>query len=345
MPKVIFTLEEQFSDLRSNEVAYKFTIENQGQSAIELLSITPRIPEDVELIEVKEASFVAVKAKYAELCSELTEILKDHLLVTSKEVQQKALQIQIEQLKTAVDALSNPFRLYFSILTGGLSKTLAEQRKKSKAFIFRIDNLKDAQLALSEWFDATDNANRIAKEIFEAKVKQLEQLGTDAGVDIRSASLATIEPGSLFSMTYILKFPRYSFSPRKFNVAIEGSYSELGKKYVGGAAASIIISPIPVTITLLAVISSLMGVILKVAIEGLNKPLVLRQEIPRALIGSPGISAVILAIIFFNVYEHTDLGKKFTFGVGWRGALVIGALCGIGGDRILAAIKAIIFGT
>ncbi|MGZ8845880.1 MAG: hypothetical protein ACXW3C_05400 [Pyrinomonadaceae bacterium] len=341
MPKVIFTLEEQFSDLRSKEVAYKFTIENQGPSGIELLSISPRIPEDVVLKELKESSFVAVKAKHAELCAELTELIKDHLLITSKEVREKALQIEIDQLKAAVESVSNPFRGYLELLSGRFSKNLAEQRKRSNAFTFKIENVKDGHLALKEWFEVTDASNMITKEIFEAKLKQLQQLGNDSDPEFKSASIATIEPGSLFSMTYILKFPRYMLSPRKFNMAIEASYSELDKKYIGGAAASIIISPVPFTITLLAVVASLMGVVLKVAIE---KQSISRREIGRALIGSPGISAVILAIIFFNVYEHTDLGKKLAFGVGWRGALLIGALCGIGADRILAAIKALIFG-
>ena len=50
MPKITLTLTEQFSDLRSNEVAYKLTIENHGASAINLLTISPRIPEGVKLL-------------------------------------------------------------------------------------------------------------------------------------------------------------------------------------------------------------------------------------------------------------------------------------------------------
>jgi len=60
MPKVLFTLAEQFSDLRSSETAYKFMIENEGSNAIDLHSITPRIPEGVNLVEVKDPSLEAV---------------------------------------------------------------------------------------------------------------------------------------------------------------------------------------------------------------------------------------------------------------------------------------------
>jgi hypothetical protein len=57
---------------------------------------------------------------------------------------------------------------------------------------------------------------------------------------------------------------------------------------------------------------------------------------------SPPWVALILALIFFNIYEFTDLGKRFKMMIGWRSALLIGALCGLLGDRILMALKAFV---
>jgi hypothetical protein len=62
MPKVVFSLVEQFSDLRSNDLAYQFTVENQGTGAIDLLSIIPRIPDAVELVEAKDPSLKEAQA-------------------------------------------------------------------------------------------------------------------------------------------------------------------------------------------------------------------------------------------------------------------------------------------
>ena len=79
MPKVRFSLDEQFSDQRSNEVAYKLTVENNGETTINLLSIVPRIPEEVQLLQVKDPSLTEIKTKYSELCAELTRLVKDQI--------------------------------------------------------------------------------------------------------------------------------------------------------------------------------------------------------------------------------------------------------------------------
>lgn len=141
MPKVALSLIEQFSDMRSNEVAYRFTIENQGSSAIELLSIIPRVPEGVELLEVKDPSLKPVKAKHSELCSELTALLNDHLFLSSKEVQDKYLQIQKEGLNELISQVSGWlgfFKLYLSVLKGAMAKTMKRTRDRSHSVTFQV---------------------------------------------------------------------------------------------------------------------------------------------------------------------------------------------------------------
>jgi len=54
------------------------------------------------------------------------------------------------------------------------------------------------------------------------------------------------------------------------------------------------------------------------------------------------IAALILALIFFNVFEFTDLLKGVGKNLGWRSAMLIGVLCGLGSDRIFAAFKSLI---
>ena len=56
------------------------------------------------------------------------------------------------------------------------------------------------------------------------------------------------------------------------------------------------------------------------------------------------IFAVLLSFVFFNVYEHTDVGKKLPIIGGWRGALLIGFLSRAGAERIFAALKALLGG-
>jgi hypothetical protein len=104
-------------------------------------------------------------------------------------------------------------------------------------------------------------------------------------------------------------------------------------------ATNVQISPYPFSLTIVAVLSALLGVLIRVSLEGAKDPLA-----NLALLAGSGQLLVgpIVALIFFNVYEYTSLGKGITMSVSWRSALLIGALCGIAQDRVLAALKALI---
>lgn len=155
-------------------------------------------------------------------------------------------------------------------------------------------------------------------------------MGTDTDKD----SLATVEPGSFFGATYVFRFRRHLVEPRKFNIVIEGTYSEHGKpeKHSGSASASMIISPNPLTLTMIALISAILGVTLRFALKGIF-PFHGIEFLMSAL------SASILALVFYNVYEFTEIGKKITIAIGWRGALAIGVFCGLMQERIVNAIQ------
>jgi hypothetical protein len=44
------------------------------------------------------------------------------------------------------------------------------------------------------------------------------------------------------------------------------------------------------------------------------------------------------ALVVFNVYEHIGLRDRFKVPVSWRSALLIGILCSLFQDRLLAAL-------
>jgi hypothetical protein len=93
--------------------------------------------------------------------------------------------------------------------------------------------------------------------------------------------------------------------------------------------------------------ASVLGVILKHAIELSSSSTHVAATFDNhelTIFGVHTTAAIILALVFFNVYEFTEMGKKLIIGIGWRSALLIGVLCGILGDRILAAVKALLGG-
>ena len=76
---VQFTLEEEKSTVRSNEVSFKVTIVNKSDERIELQAMTPKVPFGVS-IEEQEDSFRETNfEKFQDLCYELSELLNNHL--------------------------------------------------------------------------------------------------------------------------------------------------------------------------------------------------------------------------------------------------------------------------
>lgn len=89
--------------------------------------------------------------------------------------------------------------------------------------------------------------------------------------------------------------------------------------------------------------ASFLGVILKsavtltaVATSGADAAFTLVDMLHSTQMWAAGI----LALVFFNAYEYTSAGRQIGMPVGWRSALVIGCLCGISGNRILAGLQA-----
>jgi hypothetical protein len=268
MSKLVFRLEEQHSDLRSNEIAYRFVIDNEGDTEIRLISLTPRIPESVDLVEVKSPSLVAIKSKHVELCDELTTILRNYLRVSSDEFRQKLLATHQEAVEKTIAAVERTrfISTLFRIMRYTSSKEMERDREvvdeTMEAFSYNIENAAHAEMALNK-FLSSHSENSMVRSIFEAKWIQLKALEAEMGTDVQASALATIQPGSFFGMTYILRFPRNMLNSRKFNIAIEGSYiDEDGKTRVGGASASLIVSPRPIVLTIVAVFASVLGVML-----------------------------------------------------------------------------------
>lgn len=338
MANVIFQMEEQLSDLRSNESAYRFTVENRGSKTVLLRTVTPRFAERVTLLEVKDTSERAVRLKHETLCNELTIIVNAFLARRSGESKEYAK----------------------------LLRRLDDQDERSIGF--KIESTRDARTALETWFASLETEHVPEKQLFEAKLTQLERYQDQMEREGPShAAIATLAPGSVFATTYVFRFGRGGWDPRKYTVTIEASYNEEGSDIVetGAVSASAVISPPPFLLSIVAIISSVLGAILKTAlsVEGpataAAEPISAGSAKMPVTVGSLPLSAavrlvserlvqeivtldtlggMVLALVIFNIYEHTELGARVTMGVGWRSALLIGVLAGLFTQRLLAAL-------
>jgi hypothetical protein len=129
--------------------------------------------------------------------------------------------------------------------------------------------------------------------------------------------------------------------PKKYQVAFDASFtvSDAMAAQTASAATNVLISPYPFALSVIAVLSAFLGVLLRVSLAGSRYPL--QDLLSLAQSGGLFVGPVV-ALIFFNIYEYTSLGKGLTISISWRSALLIGALSGLAQERILASLKALI---
>ena len=69
-----------FTDERSREKTYTLRIDNGGMQPVTIHDITPRIPENVELVEIQDVSSIGQKRRREELCAELSRIVNEAVI-------------------------------------------------------------------------------------------------------------------------------------------------------------------------------------------------------------------------------------------------------------------------
>lgn len=352
MSNVTFQMEEQLSDLRSSEIAYRFTAENRGAKPIHLRSLTPRVPEGVTLLEVKDTSERAVRLRHETLCAELTATLKAYLIRLERARRPKS---SILSFVSSTTASSPPsvIRDLASTDTSGVVRTID----------FVVHGVNDAETALKTWFSVSSGSEEIPeRKLFEAKLTQLkryeEQVETERKEAPSRLEIATLASGSVFATTFVFSFARDLVEPRKYTVAVETSFQENGSDIVeaGAVSASTIISPRPLLLSCIAMLSSVLGGVLKAALKtgkvvtstalGVTPPGDTPFDLVVQYLQSPVVldtlAGMVAALVVFNIYEHTEFGARVKMGVGWRSALVIGVLAGLLTERFIAALVAFI---
>lgn len=340
MAGLTIKLEEQLSDLRSDQIAYKVTIQNTTSEPITILSVEPNVPVGAKVLEITDNSFAEYFSKKSELISELSTLLGHFLWVTSESFREKYIEAQHESLKKIFN-FSGILKIYISLVFD--RKSLASRLDQTDAtYKFRISSVEDARTALKTWIDAPHQHFGI-ETLFKAKLQQLESVDSRLSEsEQKGSSLTTIEPDSSFSATYVLKFKRGLLDPRKYQVSFSAKHKKNhpdSSPQSSSAATNVLISPSPVNLTIVAVISALLGILLRGSLgDEQNKFL---EFANLAKTGQIFVGPVI-ALIFFNIYEHTSIGKGLNFSINWRSALFIGAMCGLAQDRVIAALKALL---
>jgi hypothetical protein len=337
MTSPVLKLEEQLSDQRSNQIAYKVTIENTDPKPIRLQSVVPRVPVGASLLEVTDISLAETNARKADLIEELNQLLREFLWVVSQQFRETWLE-QTRETYKELFSVTGIFRLYFQMIFNA-RHWQATMKRQFESFRFKISSASDARSAYERWMkNATEH--EAIRSLFEAKLEQLERIEGQMG-EGDSSGLTAIESGSHFAATYVMRFSRAALEPRKYQVSFNATYqvSDSPTEQSASAATNVQISPYPLSLSIVAIISAILGVLLRLSLAGSQDPLhdlILSASSGQLLVGP------VIALIFFNVYEYTSVGKDLGIAISWRSALLIGSLCGVAQERVLAALKALI---
>jgi hypothetical protein len=340
LPEFGIDLTEQLSDQRSNEVAYKLSIQNRGHQVLHLLAITPFLPDSVKLSEAKSASFAALSAQRDALIKEL-----DSLLETVMNVYETSLLArQTEIMKEAFSEIFSStgfIRFYLAMFSGSYVKQMNERARQAGAFRYSIESHEDGERARVAFIDKP-SLDQSFKELYALKLAKLKELDKRIGAGVEAATLATIQPKSTFSSTYVLSFKRRLVSSRRYNISFEVAVAEEGKteRHMAVAGTALLISPTALALNVVAVLSAVLGVILKTAVDAKLQTAAMNVMKDPAGLGWPIAQSMILAFVFFNAYEFTNLSDRIKIPLSWRSALLIGVLCGLVSDRIIAAFQA-----
>jgi hypothetical protein len=167
----------------------------------------------------------------------------------------------------------------------------------------------------------------------------------------------TLASGSIFATTFVFSFARGMLEPRKYTIALEAKFQEIDSEILEtvAASASTIISPRAFWLSCIAVVSSVLGAVLrsalhsgKIAIAGLTDAVppfeLVLQQLQRQVVSLDTLGGMVVALVIFNIFEQTEFGARVKMGVGWRSALLIGVLAGVFTDRLIVALAVFIGG-
>jgi hypothetical protein len=295
------------------------------------------VPVGASLLEVTDISLAETNARKAELIEELNNLLREFLWVVSKPFREAWL-AQTKETYQELFSVTGLFRFYLQVLFNP-RHWQAAMKRLFESFRFKISSASDARSAYGRWMKDTSEYETI-RSLFEAKLEQLDRIEGQMG-EGDSSGLTAIEPGSHFAATYVMRFSRGVLEPRKYQVSFKATYHESDSptEQSGSTATNVQISPYPLSLSIVAIISAVLGVLLRLSLAGSQNPL---SDLVSSAVSGQLLVGPVIALIFFNVYEYTSVGKELGISISWRSALLIGALCGVAQDRVLAALKALI---
>jgi hypothetical protein len=355
--KVLFQLNDGSPDPRANVVAYQVTITNQGDVPIYLQEITPIYSGGVDYMAPQD-SIAKLEERARNTCKELTKLLEDFHGLRPADEKSKLENIGSywREITAVLDSKRNRVLRYYLRITW-----IPVRRKASKALRILDD---EARTLMVESYAEAERQYLSMKEarqegiptnvvvLYDSKLLKLKQIESELR-ERKQSEFRTIDPGKSQSERHVFIFKRGYVDTFQYGIEFLARYftedlSNGGKDYQSAAESiSKAVAPRTGPLSLIAVASSLLGVLLRLSQRGivLEKIDAFNEHISSGLILqalNPFVIPAILSYVFYNLYEYTDISKGLKVSINWRGALLLGFLSGFMSDRIMRAFASII---
>lgn len=343
MENLQFEVLDELNNKRSNQIALKLIVTNNTSKKVEVLSITPKVPEGVKVEEEPDTFEEAAIETHRALCNELTEILSNLLTVKSEDYRKKSVEANIKVLNLVIKNLSSiTWRLYAGLMSSTVINSIRKKYMSlGEIYIYKITSLENAKWAFERWIKETDETT--IKEIFEGKMNQLAEKENQIG-GAKTVAIAQIETGSFYSRNYIVKCKRNFLSQNVFNINFDVlyRYKDEPVDLRGTSSKTLVIAPHSFLLSVLAVVFAFLGVALQKTLEINSYEPNYYQNLITYLAGYAGLKAAIISLLFFNIFEWTEFSERLKIGINWRTALVIGIASGLFGERLIEALKVLL---
>lgn len=328
-------IEVKEFDARSSQFSCVLTIANQGSAALEVLAASPRLPQGLRLNEANDASALQLVDRHGALCERLEEAVGAFLVARSGE----EATAYAERVRAAMQSVFNTrsmIDVYASMLMGRRPKFLQDIRLRVTRL--PITNAREGSRALQIMRSYEPEARVI--ESANYLLQAITDIENDPDYESFRSARSLVLPGQQQKSIYVVQARRGLLGVKSYciNFSIE-LRSQDGKDHTSRLeSASISVSPNPVSLTALAIASSAVG-------AGIRYLTTMPEGAPAAAVFTQWpnfLVAALTALVVFNIFDLTRLRDQLRASVSWRGAILVGFLCGYLNTRILSAVEALL---
>ena len=182
------------------------------------------------------------------------------------------------------------------------------------------------------------------REACQSMMKALEDLDAAPGT-----GLAVVDLDQTYRHPFVFQAKRRVVRWRQFIVSVEAEFLTGDRTDAsvppGGETPNVEtvhevlrVAPSPLAVTGIAVLGAAAGLVLNhpKGTEGIAGPLWWWSF--SSSVAAIWVPTLVLAAVFFNIVDFTVLGPRLANHLDWRGALLIGLICGLGSGPITGAI-------